>query len=85
MCCRRTGRVYRTAVELLIAGTECARLACVRISTPIMGGSKAHSRSRSGGRRGGRGRDTAMVIQRACVIVVTVYLALILVVPSRLT
>ena len=33
---------------------------------------------------GGRGRDTTMVIRRLCVIVVTVYLALTLVVLSRL-
>ena len=37
------------------------------------------------GRRGGRARDTTMVIRRVCGIVVTVYLALILVLPSRLT
>ena len=52
----------RTAVELSIAVTKCARLARVRISAQVMGGFKAHSRSRSGGRRGGRGRDTTMVI-----------------------
>ena len=51
---------------------------------PVVGGSKAHSRSRSGGRRGGRARYTTIVIQRVCGIVVTVYLALILLVPSRL-
>ena len=35
--------------------------------------------------QGQRGRDTTMVIRRSCGIVVTVYLALIIVVPSRLT
>ena len=57
----------------------------VSISAWVMGGSKAHSRSRSGGRRSGRARDTTMVIPRVCGIVVAVYLALILVVLSRLT
>ena len=33
---------------------------------------------------GGRAQDTTMVIRRVCGIVVTVYLPLILVVPSRL-
>ena len=80
-CCRRC----RTAAELSISGTECARLARMSISARVMGGSKAHSRSRSGGRRGRRARDTTMVIRGVCVIVVTVYLALNLVVPSRLT
>ena len=74
--------MWRTAVELSIASTECARLVRVRISAQVVGGAKAHSRSRSGGRRGGRGRDTTMVIARVCVIVETVCLALILVVPS---
>ena len=43
-CCRRC----RTAVELSIAGTKCARLARVSISAWVMGASKAHSRRRSG-------------------------------------
>ena len=80
-CCRR----YRTAVELSIAVTECARLARESIFAQVVGGSKAHSRSRSGGRIGGRGRDTTKVIRRVCVIAVTVYVALILVAPSQLT
>ena len=79
-CCRRC----RTAVELSIAVTECARLARECIFAQVVGGSNAHLRSRSGGRRGGRARDTIIVIRRVCGIV-TVYLALILVVPSRLT
>ena len=53
------------------------------ISVWVMGGSKAHSRNRSGGRRGVRRSDTTMVIQRVYVIVVSVSLALILVAPSR--
>ena len=60
------GRRCRTAVELSIAGTECARLARLSTSARVMGGTKAHSRSRSGGRRGGRARDTIIVIQRVC-------------------
>ena len=68
------------------SGTERARLGPrVRISALVMDGSIAHSRSSSGEIGGGRGRDTTMVIRRLCVIVVTVYLALILVVPSRRT
>ena len=39
---------------------------------------------RERGRRGGRARDTNMVIRRVSGIVATVYLALILVVPLRL-
>ena len=72
----------RTAVELSIAGTECAWLARGRISTSVMGGSEAHSGSRSGGRRGGRGRDTTMLIRQVSAIVVTVYLALSLPIPD---
>ena len=49
----------------------------------VINGSKAHSRRRSGVGRGRPVRDTTVVIQRVCGIVVTVYLALILVVPSR--
>ena len=40
--CRRC----RTAVELSIAGTECARLARVKISARVMSDSKAPTRSR---------------------------------------
>ena len=75
----------RTAVELPLVNTECTRLARVQVSARVVGGSKTHSRSRSGGRRDGRGRDTTMVTRRVCVTVVTAYLALILVIPSRLT
>ena len=50
-----------------------------------MDGSKAHFRSSSCDIEGGREWDSTMVIRRVGVIVVTVYLALILVVPSRLT
>ena len=57
----------------------------VRTLTPVMAGSKAHSRSGSGGRRGGRGWDTTLVIGRVYDTVVTVDLALILVAHSRLT
>ena len=71
-CCRRC----RTAVELSIAVIECARLARECIFARVVGGSKAHSRSTSGGRRGGRAQDTTMVNRRVCGIVVTVYLAL---------
>ena len=82
---RHCRRRCRTAVELSIAIMECARLARECIFALVVGGSKAHSRSRSGGIRGGRAQDTAMVIRRVCGIIVTVYLALTLVVPSRLT
>ena len=47
----------RTAVELSIAGTECARLARVGISASVVGDSKAHYRSRNRRRRGRRARD----------------------------
>ena len=57
----------------------------VTISARVISGSKGHSRSTSGGRRGGRAWDTTMVIRRVCGIVVTIYLALILVVLLRLT
>ena len=86
-CCRRMGRVCRTAVELSFASAECTSLARVRVSARVVGSSKAHSRSRSGGRRGGRGWDTTMVARSVWVtgvIVVTVYLGLVLVVPSPL-
>ena len=75
----------RTAVELSISGTEFARLARVRMSAPVMSDSKAYFRSRSESRRGGRGWDTTIVFRDVCVIVVTVYLALNLVVPAPLT
>ena len=82
-CCRWC----RTAVKLSIAVTECARLARVSISARVMSGSKAHSRIRSG--RGQKRRASTGYHHRdptcVCVIVVAVYLALILVVPSRLT
>ena len=86
-CCRRTGRVCRTAVELSFAGAKSTWLARVRVSARVVGSPKAHSRSSSGSRRGGRGWDTAMVARRVWVTgvtVVTVDLALFLVVPSRL-
>ena len=63
-------------------------LARVRVCARVAVSSKAHSKSRSGGRRGGRGWETTMVARRSRVTevsVVTVYLALPLVVPSRLT
>ena len=67
-CCRRC----RTAVELSIAVTKCAMLARESIFARVVGGSKAHSRSRSGGTRGGRARDTTIEIRRVCGIVVAV-------------
>ena len=73
-CCRRC----RTAVELSIAVTECARLARECIFAVVVGGSEAHSTSRSGGKRGERAQESDMVLLRVCGIVVTVYLALIL-------
>ena len=54
----------------------------------VVGIPKAHSRSINGSRRSGRGCDTTVVARRVWVTrvtVVTVYLALFLVVPSRLT
>ena len=87
-CCRRTGRVCRTAVELSFAGAKGTWLARVPISTRVVGSSKAYSRSRSGSRRDGRRWDTTMVARRVWVTevtVVTVYLALFLVVPSQFT
>ena len=75
---RQCYRRCRTAVELSINVTKCARFARECIFARVVGGSKAHSRSRSVGRRGGRAQDTNMVIRRVCGIVVTVYLALIL-------
>ena len=44
-CCRHC----RTAVELSIAVTECARLARESISAQVVSGLTAHSRRRSGG------------------------------------
>ena len=87
-CWRRTGRVCRTAVELSFAGANGTWLARVWVSARVVGSCQAHSTSRSGARRGGRGWDTTMVAKRVWVTeisVVTVYLALPLVVPSRLT
>ena len=84
-CCRRTGRVCRTAVELSFAGAKGTWLARVRVSARVVGSTQAHSKSNNGSRRGGRGGDTTMVARRVWVIgvaVVTVYLALFLVVPS---
>ena len=52
-CCRRTGRVCRTAVELSRAGTEGTWLSYVWVSARVVGSPKAHSRSSSGSRRGG--------------------------------
>ena len=53
-CCRRTGRVCRTAVELSFAGAEGTWLARVRVSDRVVGSSKTHSGSSSGSRRGRR-------------------------------
>ena len=64
-CWRLTGRVCRTAVDLSFAGPEGTWLALVRVSAPVVGSSKAHSRSCSGGRRGGRGCETSLVARRA--------------------
>ena len=78
----------RTAVEMSFSGAEGTWLPRVRVSARVVGSSKAHSRSRSGGKRGGRGWDTTIVAGRVWateITVVTVYLALLLVVPSRLT
>ena len=63
-CWRRTGRVSRAAVDLSFAGAKGTWLARVRVAARVVGGSKTHSRSRSGGRRGGRGRDTSLVARR---------------------
>ena len=78
----------RTAVELLFAGAESARLARVRVSARVVGSPYAHSRSSLGRRRGARGWDTTMVPRRVCgtvVTSVTVYLAWVQVVSPRLT
>ena len=83
--CRRTVRVCRTTVELSFAGAKGTWLARVRVFARVDGSPKAHSTS--GSRRGGRGWDTTMVVRRewvSGVTAVTVYLALVLVVPSRL-
>ena len=77
---RQSCRWCRTAVELSIVVTGCARLARESIYARVVGGSKAHLRSRSGGRRGGGAGDATIVIRRVCGIVVTVYM----VVPLRL-
>ena len=84
-CCRRTGRVCRTAVELSFAGAEGTWLARIRVSARVVGSTKAHSGRSRGSRRGGRGWDTTMVARRVWVTGVTtviVYLALVVVVPS---
>ena len=78
----------RTAVDLSFAGAEVTWLACVRVAVRVVGGSKAHSMSRSGGRRSGQGRYTFLVARRVWVTeisVLTVYLAAPLVVPSQST
>ena len=49
-----------------------------------VGGCTAHSKRKGGGRRSGRGRDTTTVIRLVCVTIVTVYPALILVMPLGL-
>ena len=86
-CCRRTVRVWRSTVEVSFTGAKGTWLARVRVSAQVEGSPKAHSGSSSGSRRGGRGWDTTMVVGRervSGVTAVTVYLALVLVVPSRL-
>ena len=82
------GRVCRTTAEVSFAGAEGTWLTHVRVSARIVGSSKAHSRSTSENKRGRRGWDTTMMAKRVWVTggtVVTVYLALFMVVPSRLT
>ena len=46
-----------------------------------VGGCKTHSKRKGGGRRSGRERDATTVIRPVCVIIVTVYPAIILVMP----
>ena len=69
---------------------RCERYLAARVwvSARVVGSCQAHSTSRSGARRGGRGWDTTMVAKRVWVTEIsvgTVYPALPLVVPSRLT
>ena len=90
-CRRWTGRVCRTAVALSVAGEKGTRLARVGVSARIVGCPEALPRSRRGSRGGWRGWDSTMlpgcvyavvVTAVAVVATLTVYLALVLVVPS---
>ena len=54
-CRRRSGRVYRTAVELSISGTECAKLVRVRTTAPVMGGFKGIPGAGAGTEEAGEG------------------------------
>ena len=60
-CWRRTGWVSRTAGDLSFTSAEGTWLVRVRVAARVVGGSKAHSGSRSGGRKGWRGWDTSLV------------------------
>ena len=87
-CWRRTSRVCRTAVDLSFAGAKGTWLARAWVPARVVSSSKVHSKRRSGSRRGGRGWDTYLVAGRVEVTEIsslTVYLAVPVVVPSRLT
>ena len=87
------GRVCRTTVALSVAGAKGTWLARVGVSARVVGCPEELPRSRRGSGGGGRGWDSTRLPGRVCTVVVTaeavvtivtVYPALVLVVPSRL-
>ena len=78
---------------LSVAGAKGIRLARVGVSARIVGCPEALPRSRRGSRGGWRGWNSTLLPGRVCAVVVSavavvatvdVYLALVVVVPSRL-
>ena len=81
----------RTAVALSVASAKGTRLASVGVSAQIVGCPEGLPRSRRGSRGSWRGWDSTMLPGHVCAVLVTavavvasvtVYLTLVLVVPS---